>query len=440
MSLADLMQDASLEEVSEEQFLEDMLVATEAFEENEAALREARQYEVTLENLEHYAEVIGSIEEATHTELALIQAGTDAALEQHGIRAEHVFPSLESQEGSSISMEGIQNVIKAIWDAIVKVVTRVWDAINSFFKKIFNANKRLEKGNVNLKDRIEKYAGKSMQRKSTQLKSEINVFTVDGKALKNGGEVIKHVDDLINKATVVYGFYADSMIEAGEKIAKEIGKFDPDAPVKSLEAINTVIEKEVDFNAIQKLTGESRTVSDSRWPSESVHASSPMFKNKTLFYITPKPRGSKDSALGRAEALRNQRAVLQSTGTGRKGDPGKEEGTIATFSLSEMLTIEKRCTELTNMVAAYEENQKRIKAVGRKIDKACKALTSKLEKSENLSQATRAHYNAVVNLNVAFGRWSSKPTLELTKLVSTTVRACQTACHKSLANHEERKD
>lgn len=435
-NIQDIYREASVETISEEEYLENLIDATHSLEENSAALREATQYEVTLENLEHYAEVIGDIQHATQSELALVKAGTDTALEQHGICASDVFPALESREGETVSMEGIQSVIKAIWDAIVRVVKRIWETITTFFNKIFGINARLEKGNVNLKKRIEAYSGKSMKRKTVDLKTESNIFTVDGKALKDGKAVIAQLDELVNKATVVYGFYADAMIGAGEKLAKEIKDFNPDEPVKSLQATNRIIEEEFNFEALQKLTGGSHTVNDSRWKDDAVHASSPLFKNKTLFYITPKPRGAEDSPLGKAEALRNQRAVLDTTGQGAKGNPTKEKGTISTFSLSEMMTIQQRCSELTKMVEAFEKNHKSIKSVGKKVDAACKGLSSRLEKTNNLSEATKAHYNATVNLSVAYGRWASKPTLELTQLIQAVIRACQTAAHKSLANYE----
>lgn len=62
-----------------------------------------------------------------------------------------IMPSMESfgasdrLEATKISMEGIGETLKKIWEAIKSLAQRVWNAIVNFFKSIFGAAERLER-------------------------------------------------------------------------------------------------------------------------------------------------------------------------------------------------------------------------------------------------------------------------------------------------------
>ena len=91
----------------------------------------------TADSLEDLAAVVDTVDEATPTEVALVQVAGDMAVAGTDAISEDVVPVTEAYIGRRIATEGIVEQIKQLWASIKKFVKDMWAKVTTWFNKVF---------------------------------------------------------------------------------------------------------------------------------------------------------------------------------------------------------------------------------------------------------------------------------------------------------------
>ena len=418
--------------ISEEELPDALMASQEALYSAEEGLEEAKRLETMGEGLEELGVIVASIEAATPRDLAFIENSTRLALSGYDIPTESVFPSLEAHNGTTVSMESLTDLIKKIWKSITAVIKRVWEDIARFFKRITDVSERLRVKNDALRKRVMAMGDQKIQDTHVDMGSEITNLSSDGKAPKNATDIEKLLDNILHHSSVVYESYVGTIADAGIMLAEAIERFDIDNPEKSLARV-VDSAKRIDFEAIRKQAGNTKDANDKRFQGNTVQVSKPLASDLSLFFIEPNVRGSDDSILGKAEALRNRRVQMAQTRSGK--DKKLAYATVQTLKADEMIKISQRNEDILKKVSDFRKAEARIIRSRRRLDKACEKLTKRMSGERDLSTTATQYYRAAVNFGVAYARWCLDPQTRFTKMAVDAVRTSITLCNKSIANH-----
>lgn len=113
-------------------------------------VEELEEAQETLENyyvaLEHYNRNGGMNREAA----AMMSIGVEGVVRRFGITPKDLNISVESfgdnrQRATTISMEGVKDMLATIWTKIKEVMDKMWKALKNFYMKLFSGAVRLKK-------------------------------------------------------------------------------------------------------------------------------------------------------------------------------------------------------------------------------------------------------------------------------------------------------
>lgn len=213
------------------------LEVTHSFEQLELAEDEVMTLESVVASLEAIeAEVTASLEAETLTPQAVrfVNLALAANGGQLGLEAEQ-FVSLESAEDATVSVEGIQDTIKKIWQAIKQAIAKAVTALQDFFAKLMGGVKKLRADNKDLIKAVGDLKEEDMPKEMT---------IANGQALALGGEVTqagiaegfkvsKQYGDTLfgtyaTEATGFYKFITTTIKGIDELSAEELEALDPE--------------------------------------------------------------------------------------------------------------------------------------------------------------------------------------------------------------------
>lgn len=167
----------------------------------------------TLEKLNDIMEdSVESGEGLNETAAEIAEVAIEAICERLGIQ-KRIMPAMESfgsansrVTATKIAMEGIQDTIRKIWEAIKAAAIRIWDKIKSFFIGVGKNVKALESHYQNLKDRVSKLDS-GAKTKSADLDNAAlaRTFSANKKAdlgtaeliIKNSISLVDHVEAIV---------------------------------------------------------------------------------------------------------------------------------------------------------------------------------------------------------------------------------------------------
>lgn len=220
-----LENDEIAEEITDEQ-AEAVLEETPESEVTEVveAEQEVDAAEAASAELEEAAEGLESLQAALESSLANggLTAGEARFANMHAASlcgrlglTQSVMPSMESFEANDrveatrVSMEGIGETLKKIWEAIKSMAAKVWNWISNFFKSIFGAAERLERRAKALDKVAGKLTGDAKKSKitvSARLASRIALGDKVDATAKGAKDLVKAIEtcakfDLENNQT-----------------------------------------------------------------------------------------------------------------------------------------------------------------------------------------------------------------------------------------------
>ena len=400
----------------------------------ETEISEVERVEDLADALEDLAEVAETIEEATPTDLAMVETAARAALAGSDVEVEEVLPALESYAGTRISVETIRDTARRLWDNIVEMLKKVWEKVEGFFYKIVGTIPRLRKAAEALKDRAEATVGKSVEEAKTNLGGEAGTLAVGKAGPKTAGDVMGALDAVASQGEVVFKKYAATVADAGEKMASAIGEFSIEKPEESLKKV-VQASRALKLEEISKLCSAKAT-NDTRWPNGVASLAPALPGGKSIVYVL----GHFDEsagALAGAEARRRTYAEVVQT-EAKKGDSIRS-GEISTLSTGDAIAIAEKVLGICDQIEEYQRGKgaKDIAKARDKMKDAGAKATKAMEKDrKDAGAAPIAQYKAAINFNVAYGRWATTPMGSLASISLATCRAAIVVANKSLSNYK----
>lgn len=373
--------------------------------------------------LEDLAVIADQIEQASPTEIALMETAGDMAVAGTDIEGEQIVPSLESFIGKRIATEDFRQTAATVWKNIQEFVKSVYDKIEKFFYNVFGVipkmRMRVEKMSENIEIAKNKNSpGTKVEFKGTDAGGQfIAKLGVDGKIFTTDLEFLKELEKLVEMTEFVYGSNIVNRNTLGTKLVDLISSFDPagDMEAQGKEFIKAVGE----FNSKQSIPGPDNM---SNAGSYELHRSRTLLGGATLVY---KIYNSQDSTtLGMMERLRHSGCIFENI-VERKATKANGVPLLTAKSMEEAA---KSVSKLLDLLEEYKRSgpSKAVKVTRKKLEEASKKAEqaySKLSKDAPGGSSVVSHYRAALNFNVAYAGWVNNPAVPYARYLVTTINA-----------------
>lgn len=398
----------------------------------DSELSEAERIIEITDALEDMAVIADGIEEATPTEIQLIETAGNMAVAGTDVSPEEIVPAMESFQGKKIATEGIREKAASIWKTIREHLERIWDFVENFFYKTFSTIPRLRKTIADMESAIEDIVGKKAEEKLKML--PIKALMINGAPVKDERDLSKAITALSNTAKWAFGDYVDSVVKRGETIAKVIGEFDPtkadEAPAKLRE----------ELKALKPSTVPGGSGADStRFPGFETTVGAPLPGNVSLACKYFNDNKDDASTYGKLDRYRNSRCELIPTSDNLK--LSNEEIEFAPMSTSAMRSTLKDLVKLLDVLEEYKRGSKgKALATTKKhlvdVSNKAEAAMAKLDKKDEGAQSVETAFRSLLNFNSAYARWAQTPAVPMLAHSLTVVKAALVLVQKSMKAHK----
>jgi len=407
--------------------------AAGASAEAESDLKEADRIVEVSDALEDLAVIADGIEEASPTEIALIENAGDMAVAGTDVSPEEIVPAMESFKGKKIATETIRETARNIWESILRFLKQVWAKIEAFYHNMFGTIPNLRRAIVALEKRIDDTIGKKNEETKVKINTGIAALSVNGVPAKTAGELKSGLKDLQTAAEYTYGGYMDSISSLGDVIAKSISEFDP---AKAEECAANMLTK-LKSHSPPKIPGGS-AADKSRFPGFLTQVGTPLFGNQSII-IKAYTDTTDSSVLGSLDRYRQTRVVLGQTS--EKSATVVNDFELTVMSAAEMKGLLKDMESLLKVLAEFERGSKRkaVKATQKKIEDASAKATSEMEKADKGDEGARAsvpYYRKMLDFNGSYAHWVKDPAVPMLSLGFTSIKAVMAAIQKSCAAYK----
>ena len=409
---------------------EEMLMVDEAAQDESQVERDLSESERVIEvsdALEDVAVVADGIEAATPGEVALIDTASQMAVAGTDIEPEQVVPAMESFMGKRIATETIRDTAKTIWENIQAFLTKVWNQIVAYFRVgavVTMVEKRIDALEKKIKD-----LGK-LKEGAKPIKLKSSFLALDGKVVKNVGELDKGLKTITSAAAFVFGENADHVAKNGEALAAVIGKFTPE---NHAEVMKELLEKFLDFNAWMDIGSMDKDDGDYQ-----VKVGPSLLGGGRLVQRMYKPKDGATSPLGALERFRKSGITLDAG-----SDPAPAEAEFATLTVSQMESALKDAKDILKQLKDFHAGARldKLKKAGDALKAASKKATAeiaKIKQDDKGQSAVINDYRAALNLNVAFTRWVQTPALPFYGKCLSAVKAITHVVASSAGQYESK--
>lgn len=406
------------------------------------------------DGLEDLAVIADNIDEASATDVALVENSAQMAVAGTDVAPEEMIPEAlpepiegavasEAYRGRKIATEGIREVAKTIWENIKSFLKKIWEKIEGFFYKIVGTIPTMRRKLETLRKRVDDTSGKVIDndKKTIKITSGVAILSIDYKPVKEEAALKTSFSKWEETVKKCYGAYTTSVSKAGESLANAIRDFDVEASSNSLKTVCDAFDSAnvgKVFTTGTELTG--------RFNGFKTLSHENLFGNHTLASKTPSTATdtAADAILTRAELSRNTAIVLIPTSDKTKDIPTDfEMKAISTSAMSDLIKTADNLLDTLEEYSrgkAWKEIVKQRKAIETASDKAQKAFdkykesdAKSLDNTSGRTSETVAHYRAALNFNQAFARMVSNPAQPLYTNSLTLINAITSVISKSLA-------
>lgn len=448
-----------------ETYDEEIIVIQEAVEN----LAEANSIAIEIENLNDIAEslenlstVIASVSEHKTIDLCYIEAATECALTGTGVRTDEVLPNMESyvddpSQGVEVAMERLGDIIRNIWQTMVKYIRRLWNRVKKFFAGIFKAVPRLKKAAESVKERADKVSGKSAENDSIELGRLAGTLSCDGGVVSSVGKLqdCLKVYDSISEALLVKDV-AES-VKVGNELVGKIDNVDNPTDERLGELFGVVAYRDSLNNgdAGKIFMHTKKIITDSPNKSKKVTNESERFsqyvsvsaidllQSRSLVYrcgMRNLSDNERKSVGGTSKNIASIGLELVMTDTSNSFEMPKE-GEVPTFGASDCKNVADAVINLCDYVDKYDSNRglKEIEKIKVKLEKSTSKKSKVVEKAaeDNNNANLSRNWRSVCNINKQWANdWTTFPQAVWQGHVVTVCRAALDACNRSLSQYK----
>ena len=426
-----------LEEVSDEQAMYCAAAAMEALAEADKTVDNMDRLVDIGVGLENMVIIGNSIENADRAHHALFMNSTNLALAGTGLTYEDVIPSLEST-APTVSVEGIRDMVKRVYDAIVSQLKKLWAKMKEFWYNMTAAAPKLVKAAEKMRKKAEAALSKFSDEKKVSLGREANALTMDGSLATNTRQ-IKSGLGLIQ--SVVKGIFVqggDDLKEIGKSIESALSDFDIDDAAAGL----TALCGSVDESLKSKQTFPGRAIDmgtidseDNRHATNAITTrSSTMLGSKALFLTIGKTNEAKEKGtLSWAQALRRYNFQILDRKVYKKD--ALEEGDIETLQPGEITDLCEQIIDIATLIGTYDKSKVpgELKKLNDKIKKHTDKLAKQAEKNKDDTSEESTYVRSGLDFLRFYGVLCQQPQAQMAGIAVTACRAVLTAASKSLS-------
>lgn len=418
---------------------EEAILLTEASQdlaEAEEISKDTTRLEDVADALDSMVEVADTIEEAKPSDLIMIETASRLAVAGSDVDAEEITPALEQYMGGKISMEGVREVIKSIWEAIKNAIKKVYEKIESFFYKIIGTIPRVRKSIEAVRKRMGKLNNKTIKETKTKLGSEINALSVAGRAPHSGSDMANSMKNMADQVNFFMYDRTKDIIKMGDAMVDAFNSYDP---AKGLDGLKAMIGAVNSVRFTDNKLNKHQVKGDSRF-SEGEYFVFAALPGGTSVYLRDGKKSSNVEnegglELGQAEAQRRTVYSVQSSTS--KTSQELKDAEIGTLSFGDIDNILAQCERILSSVENYNRSPewKKVKATRDKIEQAGKKMTDKTDSSKELTSVELSYYRSTIKYANYFKSFSTQPMASLANQALRSVRASIVASNKSLSNY-----
>lgn len=425
----------------------------------EGEMQESQRVCDAVDCLEDLAVITDGMDEASPTEVALIENTAAMAVAGTDIQPEEIIPTLpevevtpavtdsvavtepessdvvpvvaaESYKTKKVSMEGFSDSLREkgrrLWENIQKWVKTVWEKIQTFFFKMSQLTGYRAKQIDSLLKQV-KAAGKlELQKDATlSVSSGIDSITTDGKTAANASDLKKGLVAISKAADLVLDGYVKAVSKRGELIEKAIGEFTPE----KAEEVGKKLVSSLKSTNLPAAGGHSVTIDN-----VEMYASEPLMGG---FTVVSKKTPLNDGVLSVAVSL----SAMQKDGYSVRSSDAKSSSSsakIAPLTLAEIQDILEESAKVMKTINSYFSGAERKKAVEIKIKlesssgRAAKELAKAKASNEGVNESAYAIYSAMLNYNQAYCGWTNTATNAFIRKATASVVGSVLVCKKAL--------
>lgn len=248
------------EETPQQAALADELddAADQAFAEHDASMVEARhelqdasRLTQVAERLEDLTEIAGQINEATGTEASLVQVAMEMALAGTDVKLCHVFPSMESFVGGTISMESVGEVISAMWRKVMEIVKKALSRVVEYMKRVTSRVASLQRTAVRVAGRAKSLSGQTIKVDEFDPGRDAALLTIGSHPPRGYSDVEAALREISRQYDILMKNYPNMLLEAADDVSKAMDAISSNKP-------NEVARAMRDANNVMDVTDLSR--------------------------------------------------------------------------------------------------------------------------------------------------------------------------------------
>lgn len=410
-------------------------------EETNGQVEELEEAQETLENyyvaLEHYNRNGGMNREAA----GMMAIGVAGVTRKFGIGLEDLNISVESfgdnrQRATTVSMEGIRDMLAEIWRKIKELMFKMWKALKNFYMKLFSGAVRLKKRAEGIKKKASNTT-KGIGEKKIEV-GVLKQLHIGGKApdaaqLEKSLEVYQHLTD----ATVKGGF--DKVSTAVTTAIDKVADMDPQTLANACVGIAVVAwgasQAVASMGHPAQLHQVKRFVSDATTNANSL-ATPELPGGKVLVFVA---QGVQVGSTPQETIEKSVRGVR--FGITRAAEKSKEIDSTGTFETLSTGQIENLCSKVIDIadnVRLYEKiwdkREKGLKEIQTAGDKAVKSI----EKDDDQNGSVKKLSTSVIQNTTTMIRSLVNLEQQINSQAISTCSSVLNLCVASLRAHDDK--
>jgi hypothetical protein len=295
----------------------------------------AHEVSLAIESLQHLSDLAMGLEDlrnaasgismANPQHLLLIEAGLNLAHAGTFHTASADEPSLEAYLGSEVSLEGLNQRIRALIASILQALKIIGERLLEFLESLVTDLGQLETRLEHVQYEADDVGGKFPNHPQVALGNDVYGVATDHGYPTDGHRLVATLSLLSIQSKMVYEQYVPAMQLIGRALSAELKKTDAIAknPEAWLTELNTKLSV-YNVDAFKSHVGKTSNLMDSRYPMGSAIAAQPLPGMRSMVFVDGSRRRDEDRNPVIKEAYDRQASTVElvRANGGRSFDPG----------------------------------------------------------------------------------------------------------------------
>ena len=374
---------------------------------------------ITLESIE--------ILDAKH--LMLVEAAMNMAYAGTPLRTKDLSPALESEQGMTITLEGIQERIAQLAAMIKRLLESLWARLSEFVSasvgEVARAKFRLD----TLLTRCDEIEGRTPLQMQVNLGQAAYGLVTDKGLPQDAHGLMRHLDELRRQVQGVREHYVPTVLKIGDALAHQFPtwKNDPASAELWLHKLNQIASL-YDIPSLASHIGNTSNVVDARYLHGIAIATPGLLGNRTLVFVDGKKVYSdkvNSDPLEQAVVLQGSSIDLTRLHVTKSIDPSK--AVMKALTPYEIKDVLNSTAKILEQIEASLSDRLNLE-----LSQRTKALSRAAEQVSGSVNDSFEYYRRGMAYCTAYATWAPRPFTPLIVHALSVVRATLSACTRHL--------